>query len=333
MATEIRGLTGSELQAHAQLVYESYHEYVQSGERTFLGDPDWWLQAVKADPHYQPEQTRVMIQDGRMVASVTNYTRQVHADGRLAQVSCIGSVCTHPDFRRQGLLRQVLDEAIAWMQQSGYHWSSLYGREEVYGGSGWSILTSLELVADVRLREGLGADLQVRPADPDRDMPLLADIYERFNQTLTGPVVRGADYWSWRVLPGRFGSVPAYNLLERDGRPVAYYAGDGAQVRELGWVDAPEQVFAAILSQWPGQPVRFSCFTTDMIRYLRDITEVPSAAALHEHSGGLTLAETYKGLWRYIGDPDRRFAEITDTPSLKRFLREHEYNWWPADGY
>ena len=333
MATEIRALQASELPAHAQLVYESYYEYVQSGERTMLGEPDWWLQSAKADPYYAPEQTRVMLMDGRMVASVTNYTRDVHADGRLAKVSCIGSVCTHPDFRRQGLVRQVLAESIAWMQQSGYHWSSLFGREEVYGGSGWTVLTSLELIADLRLREGLGTRLQSRVADPDRDAALLVDLYERFNQTLTGPIVRSEDYWSWRVLQGRLGSVPVYTFLELEDRPVAYYCGDNAHVRELAWVDEPEQVFATLLGLWPGRPVRFSCFSTDMIRYLREISAVPTAAAFNEHQGGLTLPEAYKGLWRYIGDPNNRFPEIKDTPSLKRFLREHEYNWWPADGY
>jgi predicted N-acetyltransferase YhbS len=333
MATEIRGLTAAEMPAHAQLVYESYHEYVQSGERPFLSEPDWWLQSVRADPYYEPPQTRVMFRDGRMVAGVTCYTREVYADGRQAKVGCIGSVCTHPDFRRQGLVREILAEAVTWMEQSSYHWSSLYGREEVYGGSGWSVMTSLELIADVRLREGLTSSLQARPADPDRDAPLLADLYERFNQTLTGPIVRSEDYWNWRVLPGRFGHVPVYTLLERNGQAVAYYSGDNAHVRELAWVDEPEEVIMALLALWPGQPVRFSCFATDMIRYLRDISEVPTAAAFNEHPGGLTLPEAYKGLWRYIGDPNRRFREIVDTPTLKRFLREHEYNWWPADGY
>ena len=150
MATEIRGLHPNELEAHAALVYQSYYEYVVSGERTFLGDPHWWLKGVTADPFYQPELTRVLFLDGRMVASVTIYDRWVYvADGRRARVGSIGSVCTHPDFRRRGLVKQVLEEAIAWMQAQGFHWSSLFGREEVYNGSGWTLLSSFTCTADL----------------------------------------------------------------------------------------------------------------------------------------------------------------------------------------
>ncbi len=333
MSIEIRGLKESELSDHSQLVHQSYYEYVASGERTFLADPEWWLKGAQADPYYRPEQTRVMVMDGRLVASVTNYTRDVYADGRVAKVGCIGSVCTHPDYRRRGLVRQVLAESIAWMEQSGYHWSFLFGKEDVYGGSGWRIVTAFELIADLRLRGDAPTDAQVRPADPEQDVATLADIYERFNRTMTGPIVRTEAYWRQRVLRGRFGRTPAYYLVELGGWPIGYFAGADGHVNEIAWVDAPAHLFAAILSRWPGTPVRFHCFVADMVRYLRQVTEVPTAAAQAEHAGGLTLPEVYKGLWRYIGDSCRCFPEIADTDSLRRFLRQHEYNFWGVDGF
>jgi GNAT superfamily N-acetyltransferase len=334
MSTEIRGLLASELAEHAQLVHQSYHEYVQSGERTFLADPQWWLNGVRADPYYQPEQTRAMWLDGQMVSSVTVYTREVYADGRLARVGCIGSVCTHPDYRRRGLVRQVLAEALAWMETNSFNWSFLFGKEEVYGGSGWQVVTALELVADLRLRpDALLPTVQVRPADPEHDLAALRTIYDRFSRTLTGPIVRNETYWQWRVLPGRMGQRPIYHLVELDGRPIGYFTAPQAHVREIGWIETPAQVFAAVLSQWPDQPVHFHCFTADMVRYLRQISETPSVAAHAEHAGGLTLPLAYKGLWRYVGEGCGCFPEVTDTASLRAFLRCHEYNFWPADGF
>jgi GNAT superfamily N-acetyltransferase len=334
MSTEIRGLKESELADHAQLVHQSYYEYVVSGERTFLADPQWWLQSAGADPYYQPDQTRVMLLDGRMVCSVTVYTRDVYADGRMAKVGCLGSVCTHPDFRRRGLVRQVLAEAIAWMEQNAYHWSCLFGNEAVYGGSGWRIVTALELVADLRLRQDdMPPPAQVRPVDPERDLAALRDIYERFSRTMTGPIVRNEAYWRQRVLAGRFGQTPTYYMVAVEEQPIGYFAGADAHVREIGWVDAPSSVFAAVLGQWPDTPVHFHCFTADMVRYLRQISDVPTAAAQAEHPGGVTLPQVYKGLWRYIGDSCRCFPEVTDTESLRYFLRQHEYNFWPADGF
>jgi len=334
MSIEIRGLRESELADHAHLVHQSYYEYVTSGERTFLADPQWWLHSARADPYYQPEQTRVLLLDGRMASSVTVYTRDVYADGRLAKVGCIGSVCTHPDARRRGLARQVLAESIAWMEQNAYHWSALFGREEVYSGSGWRLVTALELVADLRLRPGAELPpVQVRPVDPARDVAVLGDIYERFNRTMTGPIVRSEAYWRQRVLQGRFGQAPAYYMVELAAQPVGYFAGADAHVREIGWVDAPAGVFAAVLGQWPDTPVHFHCFTADMVRYLQQISDVPTVAALAERPGGLTLPQVSKGLWRYIGASCRGFPEITDTASLRYFLRQHEYNFWPADGF
>lgn len=334
MGIEIRGLRASELSEHAQLVHQSYYEYVQSGERAFLADPQWWLESARSDPYYEPEQTRVMWLDGRMVSSVTVYTRDLYADGRIAKAGCLGSVCTHPDYRRRGLVRQVLAEAIAWMEQNAYHWSFLFGREDVYGGSGWRLVTALELVADLRLRpDATSPAVQVRALEPERDLPVLMDIYERFNRTMTGPIVRHEAYWRWRVLPGRSGQIPHYYLVELEGRPIGYFAGADAHVREIGWVEAPAQLFAAVLGQWPDQPVHCHCFTADMVRYLRQISDAPTAAAYAEHAGSITLPQVYKGLWRHIGDSCRCFPEITDTAGLRHFLRGHEYNFWPGDGF
>lgn len=333
MSKEIRGLLPSELEAHTQLVYESYYEYVASGERPFLADPQFWLKGVQNDPYYEPEHTRVLVLDGRLVSSVTCYTREMYADGRIAKVGCIGSVCTHPDYRRQGYVKEVLAETIAWMQAHSYHFSFLFGREEVYGGSGWKLLTSLEMIAEVQLRHNYKVAAQIRPANTEKEVPVLAEIYTRFNRTLTGPFVRNAEYWQRRVLRERFGPPPVYYLVELEGQPIGYFSGEEGRVREIAWTQAPQQLFAAVLQQWPNQPVRFSCFTSDMIRYVREISEVPNAAALAEHPRRITLQETGKGLWRYIGDSQRLFPEITDTDSLRCFLREHEYNFWPVDSF
>lgn len=333
MAAEIRGLLETELEAHAELVHASYHEYVLSGERSFLADPQWWLKAVTADPYYAPDQTRVMIMDGKLVASVTNYTREVHADGRLAKVSCIGSVCTHPDYRQRGLVRQVLAESIEWMESEHFGWSSLFGKEEVYGGSGWTILTSFTCTADLRVRGKCGAEVQQWPATTD-EVAMLVRLYDGFNENLTGPIWRNEEYWLKRVLAGRFDQEgPTYWLLELGDEVIGYYTGDDGHVREVGWVDQPAEVMGFLLRQWAGQPVRFNCFTGEMLEALRAASHMPSARECNEHAGGVTLAETYKGLWRYIGEGRGEFPEIEDTGSMLRFLRKHEYNFWPADGY
>ncbi|MEN6641200.1 MAG: GNAT family N-acetyltransferase [Armatimonadia bacterium] len=333
MGTEIRGLRDTELEAHSDLVHKSYYEYVQAGERPFLADPQWWLKSAQADPYYEPEQTRVMVIDGQLVASVTNYTRQVYAAGRLAKVSCIGSVCTHPDFRKRGLVKQVLAESAAWMQREEYDWSSLFGKEEVYGGSGWQVLSVLTLSADLRVREDCGAGVTTREAGP-ADIPDLMRVYEAFSGKLTGPIVRSEAYWRDRIMPGRFGRPgPTYWLLELGGEVIGYCNGGDGVVNEIGWLAEPVEVLGFILRQCKGQPARFACFTSEMLTYLRQASYMPSAKALNEHAGGLTIPESYKGLWRYIGPGKGEFPEITDTQSMLQFLRKGDYVFWPVDSY
>jgi len=333
MATEIRGLLDTELEAHSDLVHKSYYEYVQAGERPFLADPKWWLKSATADPYYEPAQTRVMVIDGQLVASVTNYTRQVYAAGRLAKVSCIGSVCTHPDFRKRGLIRQVLAESIEWMEREKYDWSSLFGREEVYGGSGWQALSVLTLSADLRVREDCGTKVTSRAAEV-ADIPDLSRVYDAFSGKLTGPIVRSEAYWRNRIMPGRFGQPgPTYLLLELGGQVIGYYLGGPGAVSEIGWVAEPVEVLAFVLRQCQAESVHFNCFTSDLVTYLRQASYMPSAKALNEHAGGLTLPESYKGLWRYIGPGKGDFPEITDTQSMLQFLRKGDYVFWPVDSY
>lgn len=335
MTLEIRGLKESELEAHSELVHQSYYEYVVSGERTFLADPQWWLRSIQSDPDYDPDQTRALFVDGRLAASVTNYLRTMSMPGgRQAKVSAIGSVCTHPDFRRQGHVRRILTECIEWMQREGFHWSFLFGKEEVYGGSGWTILSSFHLTADLRLRPEVGHSLTERPADPATDVALLASLYEGFNSRLCGPFVRGEEYWRRRLLGHRFSEGdPAYMLLYAGDTPAGYYREQGSVITELAWAEKGEEVVAQILRQREGQPIQFACCTSELLALLRSVSAVPAHACYFEHAGGMTLTEAYKGLWRYVSDPAGDFPEITDTPSLKRYLRDQEFTFWRADAF
>ena len=330
---QIRALRESELQAHAELVYVSYSHERELEPGSMLTHPDWWLRSVERDPYYDLAQTRVLVLDGRLIASVTCYSRPTCIADRIAPAACLGSVCTHPEHRRQGYLRQVLAEAIEWMTGAGFLCSFLYGQERVYGGSGWRILTSFDLTADLRVRDDYGRDISARRVDPDRDLPILAGIYERHCSRLTGPTVRSPEYWRRRILsPYPWDSKPPpYYLLELAGTPVAYCAENGPAVTEIAWTDAPREVLAFLLNRRLGEPVSFAFCTNELAEHLRAVSWVPGREEYDRHRGGISLTESYKGLWRYLADPEGLFPEVTDTDSLLRFLREHEYVMWPAD--
>ncbi|MGD9495569.1 MAG: GNAT family N-acetyltransferase [Armatimonadota bacterium] len=330
----IRALREREFDEHAELVYVSYAHEKQLPPGSMLTHRDWWLRSVERDPYYEPAQTRVMEVEGRLVASVGCYYRPTYIDGRVVDAACIGSVCTHPDHRRRGYVRELLAEAVAWMTDRGWEFSWLYGLQDVYGGSGWRNLTAFDLVAALSVREQFATDLQDRPVDPDSDadVALLADAYARFCTRLTGPTVRNTKYWRQRVLaPSPWGEAPEYRLVLRAGQPLGYYCMQGAFVRELAWSGRPHELLAQVLRRAGGQPVSFACYVEGMIPALREISPIPSQRECFDAPGSITLRDSYKGLWRHHHLRDRKLPEVADTEGLVRFLRDNGYVMWPAD--
>lgn len=332
MSAEIRALREDEFEEHAALVYASYSHERELPPASMLARPDWWLRSVERDPYYEPAQTRVMVVDGRLVSSVGCYLRPSYIAGRQARAACIGSVCTHPEYRKRGLVRQVLTEAVDWMIAQGFLWSFLFGLEAVYGGGGWRMLSTLNATADLDVLNEYGREVTSRPADPEADVPLLVSIHERFNATLTGTTVRTEDYWRGKLLsPRPWSEAPVCEVLELGGQPVGYWLpGDGAAL-EIAWVDAPREVLAYILRAFEGKPVRFGLGTAELVAHLRAISHPPGYDAWRQRRGGINLVESYCGLWQFHQDPQGLFPQVSDTASLLRFLRENEYTMWPAD--
>lgn len=325
----IRALREDEIDEHAELVYVSYTHEREIPPDHMIAHPDWWLRGIERDPYYTPEQTRVMEVDGVLVASVTCYQRATcmgaEAQGREAKVACIGSVCTHPDHRRKGHVREVLAEAAEWMAAEGYEWSFLYGKAEVYGGSGWRNLATWDTLADLAVREEWLGNATLREADPEDDLPLLMGIYEDFSGRMVGTTVRSEEYWRRRVLSATpWSGAPTYEIAEREGEPIGYVRMNGTLVAEIAWVGRPHDLLAEILHRAGGEPVHFGFSLPELTVALRDISAIPTQRECFDDAGGVTLREAYRGLWR-------SHASDWDTDALVAHLRDHDYVMWRAD--
>ncbi len=328
---QIRALREDELNEHAELIYVSYSHERDLEPGSMLTHRDWWLQSIGSNPYYEPEQTRVMEMDGRLVSSVTCFHRPTHVSGHEVKAACIGSVCTHPDYRRRGLAREVLQEAVDWMIEEDYQWSFLYGKYEVYGGSGWENLSSWNTIADLRLRDGCGCGVTMRRAEPVEDAPLLAEMHTAFNRRLTGPTVRTEEYWRRRVLsPKPWAPAPVYEIAVLDDRPIGYLCMEGAQVREIAWVDDPRPLIATVLERAGSEPAQFGFSLPELTAALRDVSAIPTQSECYEEPGGVRLQESYRGLWRHHA-PDPPTNLPSDTVLLLQFMRENNYVMWPPD--
>lgn len=327
MSIEIRALRPDELDVHDQLIFDAYREYSRDGQ-----DRRWWLDVASHDPYYSPDQTQVMFADGVMVASVTAYWREMYCAGTTARVGAIGSVATHPDHRKRGYVRTLLQASCEWMRENQFDFSFLFGREEVYGGSGWCMFSAFG--SSVAAHLPAEAPGEVRQAQFPADIPALQAVYDSFNASLTGTFLRSTDYWARRVTCGYFrDNTRSFFLVEKGGEPVGYFRSDGeASVTELGWRrevgGAGPVTVGTILCQWPDREVRFGCWNPDLQAALAPYLWAPSQAAMREKSSAIHLSESNKGLWKYIGPGRGAFPQVSDTESLIAFLHAHDYTFW-----
>jgi len=70
--------------------------------------------------------------DGQIVSVVGAYPRVWQIGDETLKLSGIGGVCTHPDYRGQGLMKQLMERAVADMKLEGYHISWLGGQRQRY---------------------------------------------------------------------------------------------------------------------------------------------------------------------------------------------------------
>ncbi len=80
---------------------------------------------------------RVIKDGGRIVACLACIEQTASVDGGLLRMGGIGQVSTLPEYRGQGLMSRLLDDAIRRMEEEGIALSDLGGDRLRYGRYGW----------------------------------------------------------------------------------------------------------------------------------------------------------------------------------------------------
>ena len=99
---------------------------------------DFFRRYVDRDPTFEDRNVQVALDDGRPVSCVQVFPRPVQLRGRVVSVGGVGSVYTHPDFRRRGLAERLLALAGERMRERGMQLSLLFAaRTAWYAKLGW----------------------------------------------------------------------------------------------------------------------------------------------------------------------------------------------------
>jgi len=152
-------------------------------------DPEDFFEPFQTcDPHWSCDQLRILWKDDRIAATVRVFMREVYDGDNYLVMGGIGSVATHPDFRKQGLALLVLEDSIEFMKSLGVDYSSLYaGPIPLYEKLGFHVIPRITCSGKIR-----GSKRELVYSD---DIERARDIYRDYHTGLSGTFKRSDAYW------------------------------------------------------------------------------------------------------------------------------------------
>lgn len=248
------------------------------------------------DATLSPDDTRVLVQDGRIVSSVQIFPRAMWVANRKIPFGGIGNVGTEPAVRRSGFASLLMRDALEQMRQRGYPLSVLTTDINSY----YEKFGYRTVVREVLTFTEIPFVGNARPFDKAHDLEDVMGIYEQYNAGSIGPQVRDEAYWRTQF---EFLGEDTFLVAEEAGRPIGYmragYEKKDFHVREFAARSGAPRVFALLLgalrARVPGIPVRLLASEREQARLdlrppftVRDDTDL-MIAVLDE--GYRTLAE------------------------------------------
>jgi ribosomal protein S18 acetylase RimI-like enzyme len=161
--------------------------------------PDLFRRQTEHDSTFRWRHGRVVEVDGAVVGYLRIFDRRMWVRGARLSAAGIGSVATHPDYRRRGLATALLRDTLALLRRDGYHLSFL-GTEiaaPFYERLGWRIVRQPSHGAPAAEAATLSErpGLTIRPFAPS-DLAMVARIHARATRGRTGAVARSLRYWA-----------------------------------------------------------------------------------------------------------------------------------------
>lgn len=77
---------------------------------------------------------------GELIAHTAAHDKVISVGGAEVRIGGIAEVCVAQHFRGRGLVRQMLDDAHAWMRNEGIPFAMLFGQPKVYASSGYTVI-------------------------------------------------------------------------------------------------------------------------------------------------------------------------------------------------
>jgi predicted N-acetyltransferase YhbS len=195
-----------------------------------MGAPRTYFVAhYRHDPHGKPEHSRVALIDGEIVAHLRLYERRQFVGGVPVPVGCVGDVCTLPEYRKQGLCRALLEDAVAYFRDHDFNLSQVVSGVGVYRRCGWAPFPEMMYRApSVDHDRGGGraaGPILIRRFARGEDLEAVAAVHARYHEGRSLATARPLPYWERHFYWLTGEREEAFLLAEVESTIVAYARG------------------------------------------------------------------------------------------------------------
>ena len=205
----------------------------------------------------RPEWTLCAFDGPKLVASYGTIPFTMRANGRAMAMAGVTIVGTLPEYRRQGLLRRIVEQSFRDMKDRGQTvaalWASQAAIYQRYGYSLCAVQRRYEVdTVDLNLMVDARPGYEVQRAPATDAMPILKAVYRTYIADRSLYLHRSTPLWQANVLGDREGEGPAHIAICRNDQdePVGYAVytlreskvdhparGQEIQIRDLVWLD------------------------------------------------------------------------------------------------
>lgn len=267
---------------------------------------------------------RIFVSDGQPVSLVGMVQHDLHLMGMVHRCCEIGSVCTHPDFRGQGLATRLLKDARRKAVRDGCALALISGGRGLYRRQGYVDVGGYLLITADASRRTEPVSVSIR-LWREEDLPVLGELHAAESVRFVRPPE------DWRALLGAERTInekaETHIVFSKDGSPLAYLAcrvpgsgslaDDEVRIDEMGGCRrAVVQALSLLADHYGVRRVSLECLASDreMIHAAGDLGWSIERTGFHGTVGMIDPA----GFWRSCrGYVHERLGRISEDLQLR----------------
>jgi predicted acetyltransferase len=220
-----------------ELAKDSQKEEMARLWQLCFGDPPEYIDHF-FEHKFDPSRTLVYRADQRIVSAVYMLPAFICLEGRHEPVQYIYAVCTHPDYRKRGVMGRMMENACERAAEAGQRFSALLPASDplydYYGRLSYRAFFKRRRIecSMKALKPSWAPDFRILDAAPERIYRIRMKTFGRREGCLLWDKDAVAFALSAHQLAG--GRVWCFEDQQREGYVMGYVARETAVIQELG---------------------------------------------------------------------------------------------------